>query len=142
MNFELVPKENPRNVFIEHCVNKGNNFEVEIIHWHLYETPQPEFIEMIGGNECWNVYAIIHKEHPLYKTLKNLENDDYFKAEDLFPFHMHGGITYVKNENDCIKLGDDYIHWGDESFQIQKELPCEVKHEAEELFEYLRRNEL
>ena len=58
------------------------------------------------------------------------------------PFCMHGGITYVRNDGDSIKIGDDYMHWGDELTQKSKELPGEVKHEAEELFEYLRRNEL
>lgn len=29
MDFEMKSKENPRDVFLEHCVNKGNNFEVE-----------------------------------------------------------------------------------------------------------------
>ena len=143
MDFEMKPKENPRNVFIEHCVNKGDNFKVEIIHWHMIDDEE-KANELCGlmGNECWNVYAIIHKNHKLYKCLSDLEDDDYFKAENLFPFCMHGGITYVRNDGDSIKIGDDYMHWGDELTQKSKELPGEVKHEAEELFEYLRRNEL
>ena len=37
MNFEFELKENPRNTFLEHCVNKGNNFEVEIVHWKMID---------------------------------------------------------------------------------------------------------
>lgn len=144
MNFEFKAKENPRNKFIEHCINNGDNFEVEIVHWHLYDdTSKAELskfmLDMGTGNECWNVYATINKGHPLYEKLSDLKDDDYYGVMDKFPFEMHGGITFVKNNGDFIKLGDDYLHWGDEYFQKCKELPSEVKIEAKELFEFLNK---
>ena len=142
MDFEMKPKENPRDVFLEHCVNKGNNFEVEIIHWHMIDDEEKaNEVCSFMGNECWNVYAIIYKDHPLYKNLCNLTDDDYSGAADSFPFYMHGGITYVRNDGDSIKIGDDYMHWGDELTQKSKELPGEVKWEAEELFKFLSKGE-
>ena len=140
MNFEFVSKENPRNTFLEHCVNKGNNFEVEIVHWNLYDNKtKAKLAENLGfiGNECWNVYATINKGHPLYERMKEVETDDYNDAMDKFPFEFHCGITYVHNNGDNIKVGDDYMHCGDEYFQKCEELPSEVRIEAEELFEFL-----
>ena len=142
MDFEMKPKENPRNVFLEHCVNKGNNFEVEIVHWHMIDDEEKaDKLCGLMGNECWNVYVIIHKDHPLYKNLCHLTDDDYDGAADSFPFSMHGGITYVKNDGDSIKIGDDYMHYGDEHVQRSKKLPFEVKWEAEELFKFLSKEE-
>lgn len=139
MNFNMIPKENPRNRFIEHCVNEGNNFEVEIIHWHMVD--DEEKIKQLDlswtGNECWNVYATIKQGHPLFDKLKNIETDDYDGAMDNFPFNFHCGITYVHNNGDNIKVGDDYMHYGDESIERCSELPDEVRFEAEELFEFL-----
>ena len=142
MNFEFLLKENPRNTILEHCVNKGKNFEVEIVHWKMYsDEVKAKLAESLGsmGNECWNVYATINKGHPLYEKLSDLKDDDYYGVMDKFPFKMHGGITYVHNNGDNIKVGDDYLHWGDEYFQKCKELPSEVKIEAEELFEFLNK---
>ena len=140
MNFEFEPKENPRNIFLEHCVNKGNNFEVEIVHWHLHDDFQRNLVlSIMGGigNECWNVYATINKGHPLYDRMKDVETDDYSSADDTFPFSFHCGITYIHNNGDNIKVGDDWMHCGDEYFQKCKELPSEVSIEAEELFKFL-----
>ena len=142
MNFNFEPKENSRNTFLEHCVNKGDNFEVEIVHWHLYDDESKAelskiMLDMSTGNECWNVYATINKGHPLYEKMKDVETDDYNDAMDKFPFDFHCGITYVHNNGDNIIVGDDYLHWGDEYFQKCKELPSEVKIEAEELFKFL-----
>lgn len=138
MDFEMKPKENPRDVFLEHCINKGNNFEVEVVHWHMIDDEEKasKVCDLIG-NECWNVYAVIYKNHRLYENLYHLTDDDYDGAMNNFPFGMHGGITYVKNNGDSIKVGDDYMHWGDEFIQKSKELPFEVKWEAEELFNFL-----
>ena len=130
MNFNLIPKENPRNAFLEHCVNEGNNFEVEIIHWHMAD-------DEWFNNECWNVYATIKQGHPLFDKMKDVQTDDYSSAMDNFPFEFHGGITYIHNNTDNIKVGDDYLHYGDDYFQKCKELPVEVKLEAEELFKFL-----
>ena len=142
MNFEMKPKENPRNIFLEHCVNKGNNFEVEIIHWHLIDDEKKaDELYVLMGNECWNVYATIYKDHPLYKNLCHLTDDDYDGAMNSFPFGMHCGITYVKNNGDSIKIGDDYMHYGDDFTQKSKKLPGEVKWEAEELFKFLSKEE-
>ena len=78
MNFNMIPKENPRNRLIEHCVNEGNNFEVEIIHWRMIDNPaQASNVFDIMGNECWNVYATIKQGHPLFDRLKDVETDDY-----------------------------------------------------------------
>ena len=138
MNFNMIPKENPRNRFIEHCINEGNNFEVEIIHWRLTDNPvQAANVFDIMGNECWNVYATIKQGHPLFDRLKNVETDDYDGAMDRFPFNFHCGITYVHNNGDNIRVGDDYMHYGDESIERCSELPDEVKDEAEELFKFL-----
>lgn len=142
MNFEMKPKENPRNMFLENCINKGDNFEVEIVHWHLYDDETKAKLSKLtfdfgSDNECWNVYAIIYKGHPLYEKLSSLKDDEYNNAMDLFPFYMHGGITFVKKNEDNIKLGDDWMHLGDEYFQKCKNLPSEVRIEAEELFEFL-----
>lgn len=140
MNFEFEPKENPNGKFIEHCVNKGDNFEVEIIHWNMIDKETknklPSAVALMG-DECWNVYVTINKGHPLYERMKDVETDDYFGANDKFPFEFHCGITYVHNNGDNIKVGDDYMHYGDEYFQKCKELPSEVKIEAEELFKFL-----
>ena len=140
MNFEFEPKENPNGKFIEHCVNKGDNFEVEIIHWNMIDKETknklPSAVALMG-DECWNVYATINKGHPLYERMKDVETDDYFGANDKFPFEFHCGITYVHNNGDNIKVGDDYMHYGDEYFQKCKELPSEFKIEAEELFKFL-----
>ena len=139
MNFNMIPKENPRNCFLEHCVNEGNNFEVEIIHWHMVDDEQKIKQLDLGwpGNECWNVYATIKQGHPLFDRLKDVKTDNYDGAMDIFPFCFHCGITYVHNNGDNIKVGDDYLHYGDDYFQKCKELPVEVKLEAEELFEFL-----
>ena len=136
MNFNMIPKENPRNRFIEHCVNEGNNFEVEIIHWRLTDNPvqAADLNEIIG-------YATIKQGHPLFNRLKDIETDDYDKAMDNFPFYFHCGITYVHNNGDNIKVGDDYMHIGDESIERCSELPDEVKYEAEELFKFLEEAE-
>lgn len=143
MDFEMKPKENPRNMFLEHCVNKGNNFEVEIVHWRMIDDEEKaNKVCVFMGNECWNVYATIHKDHPLYNKLCHLANDDYSGAIGSFPFSMHGGITYVKNDGDSIKIGDDYMHWGDEFTQKSKVLPIDVKWEAVELFEFLKGKEV
>ena len=93
------------------------------------------------GNECWNVYATIKQGHPLFNRLKDIETDDYDKAMDNFPFYFHCGITYVHNNGDNIKVGDDYMHIGDESIERCSELPDEVKYEAEELFKFLEEAE-
>ena len=140
MNFEFVPKENPRNTVLEHCVNKGDNFEVEVVHWNLYDNKtKAKLAENLGfiGNECWNVYATINKGHLLYERMKDVETDDYYDAMDKFPFEFHCGITYVHNNRDNIEVGDDYMHYGDEYFQMCEELPSEVRIEAEELFKFL-----
>ena len=139
MNFNLTPKDNPRNTFLEHCINEGKNFEVEIIHWHMVEDEQKIKQLDLGwlGNECWNVYATIKQGHPLFDKMKDVQTDDYDSAMDNFPFGFHGGITYIHNNGDNIKVGDDWMHYGDECFQKCKELPVEVKVEAEELFEFL-----
>ena len=85
MNFEFVPKENPRNTFLEHCVNKGDNFEVEIVHWNMIDkeikNKLPSAVALMG-NECWNVYATINKGHPLYERMKDVETDDYDNADE------------------------------------------------------------
>ena len=138
MNFNMIPKENPRNCFLEHCVNEGNNFEVEIIHWRLIDNPvQIANMNDIMGNECWNVYATIKQGHPLFNKLKDVETDNYDGAMDRFPFNFHCGITYVHNNGDNIKVGDDYLHYGDEVVGRCSELPGEVRYEAEELFKFL-----
>ena len=138
MNFNLTPKENLRNVFLEHCVNEGKDFEVEIIHWKMIDDEQKaEEIGGIFGNECWNVYATIKQGHPLFDKMKDVQTDDYSSAMDNFPFDFHGGITYIHNNGDNIKVGDDYRHLGDEYVCKCKELPAEVKVEAEELFKFL-----
>lgn len=140
MNFNFEPKENPRNTFLEHCVNKGKNFEVEIVHWKMYsDEVKAKLAESLGsiGNECWNVYATINKGHLLYERMKDVETDDYSDAMDKFPFEFHCGITYVHNNGDNIKVGDDWMHCGDEYFQKCEELPSEVRIEAEELFKFL-----
>lgn len=140
MNFNFEPKSNPRNTFLEHCVNKGKNFEVEIVHWKMMDEETrnklPSAIALMG-NECWNVYATINKRHPLYERMKDVETDDYSDAMDKFPFEFHCGITYIHNNEDNIKIGDDYMHYGDEYFQKCEELPSEVRIEAEELFKFL-----
>lgn len=139
MDFNMTLKENPRNCFLEHCVNEGNNFEVEIIHWHMVDDEEKIKQLDLGwpGNECWNVYATIKQGHPLFDKMKDIQTDDYSSAMDNFPFNLHGGITYVHNNGDNIKVGDDYLHYGDEYFQKCKELPGDVKLEAEELFKFL-----
>lgn len=142
MKFNFEPKENPKGTFLEHCVNKGNDFEVEIVHWHLYDDKTKAelsklMIDMCTENECWNVYATIKKGHSLYEKLSNLKDDEYCNAMDKFPFEMHGGITYVENNGDNIKIGDDWMHYGDEYFQKCEELPSEIRIEAEELFKFL-----
>lgn len=138
MNFDMIPKENPRNCFLEHCVNEGNNFEVEIVHWRMFDNPaQAANLNDIMGNECWNVYAIIKPGHPLFDRLRDIETDDCCGAMNKFPFAFHGGITFVRNDIDRIKVGDDYRHLGDELIERCAELPVEVKLEAEELFEFL-----
>ena len=139
MNFEMKPKENPHNRLIEHCVNKGDNFEIEIVHWHMVDDEEKanDLCGLMSGNECWNVYAVIYKDHPFYKNLCHLTDDDYDGANDNLHFGMHGGVTYVKNNGDSIKIGDNYMHWGDEFIQKSKELPSEVKWEAEALFKFL-----
>jgi hypothetical protein len=138
MNFNMIPKENPRNRFLEHCVNEGNNFEVEIVHWRMIDNPA-QAVELNGimGNECWNVYATIKQGHPLFDRLRDIETDDYCGAMNKFPFAFHCGITYVHNNGDNIKVGDDYLHYGDEVVQRCSELPGEVKYEAKELFKFL-----
>ena len=140
MNFEFVSKENPNGKFIEHCVNKGDNFEVEIVHWNMMtkemKNKLPSAIALMG-NECWNVYATINKGHLLYERMKDVETDDYDDVMNKFPFEFHCGITYVHNNGDNIKVGDDYMHCGDEYFQKCEELPSEVRIEAEELFKFL-----
>ena len=142
MTFEMKPKENPHNRFLEHCVNKGDNFEIEIVHWHMIDDEEKASkMDSLVGNECWNVYAVIYKDHPLYKNLCHLTDDDYNGASNNFHFGMHGGITYVANKGDSVKIGDDYMHWGDEFIQKSKELPFEVKWEAEALFKYLKDKE-
>ena len=105
MNFNMIPKENPRNCFLEHCVNEGNNFEVEIIHWHMVDDEEKIKQLDLGwpGNECWNVYATIKQGHPLFDKMKDVQTDDYSSAMDNFPFNLHGGITYVHNNGDNIK---------------------------------------
>lgn len=134
MNFNMIPKKNSKNRFIEHCVNEGNNFEVEIIHWRIFDNPvQAANLNDVMGNERWNVYATIKPGHPLFNILKDVEKDDYNGAMNRFPFDFHGGITYVRNDGDKIKVGDDYMHLGDELIKRCAELPGEVKLEAEEL---------
>lgn len=134
----MIPKENPRNRFLEHCVNKGDNFEVEIVHWRMVDSPvPPSNVFDVMGNECWSVYAIIKSGHPLFDKLKDIKTDDYYGVMDRFPFDFHGGISYVHNNGDNIKVGDDYIHLGDELIERCSELPGEVKLEAKELFNFL-----
>lgn len=140
MNFEFVPKENPRNTVLEHCVNEGKNFEVEIVHWNMIDkeikNKLPSAVALMD-DECWNVYATINKGHQLYERMKDVKTDDYSDAMDNFPFNFHGGITFIHNNGDNIKVGDDWMHYGDEYFQKCEELPSEVRIEAEELFEFL-----
>lgn len=138
MNFNLTPKENKQNRFLESCINKGNNFEVEIIHWHMIDDEEKaKDISGIFGNECWNVYATIFEGHPLYNRLKDVQTDEYDKTMDNFPFDFHGGITYVDRHDNYIKLGDDYRHIGDEYYCKCKELPHDIADEAEELFKFM-----
>lgn len=121
-------------------MSNGDDFEVEIVHWNLYDNEtKAELAEKLGfvGNECWNVYAIINKGHLLYERMKDVETDDYSDAMDKFPFEFHCGITYVNNNVDNIKVGDDWMHYGDEYFQKCEKLPSEVRIEAEELFKFL-----
>lgn len=139
MNFDMVPKENPRNWFLEHCVNEGNNFEVEVVHWRLYDDPaQAAKLDSSIGNECWNVYATIKPGHPLFDKLKDVKTHDYDEAMNRFPFDFHGGITYVHNDGEKITVGDDYKHLGDGFIERCTSLPAEVRHEAERLFQALK----
>lgn len=138
MNFEFK-RIDGKVTFVEHCANEGDNFEVEIVHWRMYRDNSPieGLSPFLNNNECWNVYAIIKSGHPLFDKLKDIKTDDYYGAADNFPFPFHGGITYVHNNIDNIKIGDDYMHYSDDYFWKCKTLPVEVKHEAEELFDFL-----
>ena len=140
MNFNFEQRENPNGRLNEHCVNEGKDFEVEIVHWNMIgkemRNKLPSAVALMG-DECWNVYATVKKGHPLYERMKDVETDDYSDAMDKFPFEFHCGITYIHNNGDNIKVGDDYMHYGDEYFQKYEELPSEIRIEAEELFKFL-----
>lgn len=130
---------------IVNYVKYGKGFRVEITHWgNPYEMEKtlnnPQFKELFESGShihTWNVYAIIYQNHPLYKSLKKIDNDDYNTANEKFNFPFHGGVTFVRNENSYIKIGDDYQHYMDDESESWS-LPLTVEYEANKLFEYLK----
>lgn len=83
----------------------------------------------------WNVYAIITKRHKLYDILNACY--DYNDAHDKMGFDWHGGVTFFENYGQYIKIGDDYVHAGDDLEERSLELPKSVRDEAEALWEFL-----
>ena len=116
---------------LESWVRQGENFSVEIVHWTL------------GEANKWNVYARISEKHPLFPEFI-LEDYNYYQpATDKLP--LHGGCTYFQvtqsvsdPEAKLVKAGSDYIHYGDEEFELATKPHPITINDAVELYEFLR----
>lgn len=109
-------------------------FAVEVKHWQTIETS-------FFGRHRWAIYAYLYKTHPRFGRF---EGDSLWQpATDDLP--LHGGCTYLhyhgskRAEVDCVEVGADYMHLGDEHFTefSTSEEAGQVFREAQALFDLL-----
>lgn len=90
---------------------RGEGCAVEVCHWNFYAENMQEY----RVNHKWNIYLVVGKKHPLYKTLSEHTGSDF---DVPIPFDMHGGVTYFDNntKDGYVKVGCDYSHYMDDYY--------------------------
>lgn len=102
------------------------DFSVELKHWSLNIGDRVE--------HCWNIYAYIKPTHPLFPMI-DPEGDIHQEAIRSIP--LHDGCTHLSKDNDTIKLGSDYMHYGDDHYQSLEEPDRSILSDAELLHGYM-----
>ncbi len=94
------------------------------------------------SDSMWEVWVIIHQQHPLFATLiRSDSREEHQKTLDQMPFH--GGVSWdridVCGDLYYIKIGAHYSHEGDERFGKLQFLgdAGEILEDADKLFEYM-----
>ena len=100
-------------------LKKHNSFTVEVVHWTRPGrfNNRGEYDTNLVTN-CWNVYVIVSKNHPVFNEL----------TEDICCSHeslesLHWGSTFCewfrdeKGEVLTKKYGSDYMHCNDEIYE-------------------------
>ena len=115
----------------EWIVYQHKTFSVTVRHW------------MSGERHCWNVYAHVFDNHPMFG-----------KVDALMGLHFHGGATFDQlittapaqgikydwqKETKTYKLGSDYAHAWDHYDDVGPEqgIPPMIRHDAEVLAQEL-----
>lgn len=122
---------------------------VKVVRWSFRTEDDPkldEYDRLHTGANCWNVYAYIYPEHPLFEKLSAHTSGDNSESYGLTgSMPLHGGQTFFElnygadNKVESVQVGCDYMHLGDDRFNgyATREDACEVFSDAEDLHAYL-----
>lgn len=101
----------------EEWTKRGKKFTVLVKHWTRPEISGSDY--HYPEKHCWNVYALVLKGHPWFEKV----DPKAYSWECGFPFDFHGGATYLEplwnkeGEVTGYKIGNDYLHHGDDGFE-------------------------
>lgn len=122
-------------------IKRADSFAVEVRRWTDMRYLGYDCGEQVSRLvNVWNVYAYIYPAHPHFKNLSLLLKECR-AAANILP--LHGGVTYYKFTNDCVTIGSDYNHYGDEyhRYSSRREDATEQFDDAEELFQFLQHHD-
>lgn len=113
---------------------KEKTFAVEIKRWSYKNT-----MKSSGMNNIWHIYVYIYAKNKMFESISS--DEDIFNC----PIDFHYGCTFKKVDYDKtgkavnVKVGNDYMHYGDEEFEDCETLEdaWKVKLDAEEIFKTL-----
>lgn len=117
----------------------GIDFVVTVEHFHFGS----ESILRDDGGERWCVYAYIYPKHPRFKRFDG--TGIYQDATNDLP--LHSGCAYLRQHRDndgsvtSFQVGADYNHLYDSRFTYEREFDGTVKADADQLFDFLTREQ-
>lgn len=120
------------NDFFGQVFRKTDAFEIRVKHWTTQKS------QFMGGN-CWNLYAIIKRQHPLFTELIQIQN--YMESDLLCQMPFHGGVTFFEKDEsgEEVVIGCDYLHSCDMNGSMKAdtlEEAVEVREDADNLFKF------